>query len=180
MKLLKKYFIKLDKIVGQTLYIFCILCFTGLFLVIALDVLMRFVHIFPMGWSSDVIEFFFVWLVFMGAASLWRGNKHFYVPFIFQKIKNKELNIEQVVTIIINILSLLFLSIMVYYGLKLTLFANDLTPTLRISKRFFYISIPLAGLIMISYTIYNVIQNIKIILYGKRKEKLKQEANEVM
>ena len=53
---------------------------------------------------------------------------------------------------------------MAYQGLRLTLLANDWTPILKLPKRILYVDIPLAGAVMIIYSIRNIVRHITALL----------------
>ena len=107
--------------------------FILLLILLSGNVLFRFVPIMSMGWYDEIVEMIFAWLVFIGAAALWRDSSHFRVEWIYSKLKNSLSG--NLVGILIELLALFFLIVMTYQGLKLTLLANDWTPILKLPKR---------------------------------------------
>ena len=54
----------------------------GLLLLVGAGVFVRFVPVSSMGWADEIIELGFAWLVFFGAAWLWRNRTHFKVDLL--------------------------------------------------------------------------------------------------
>jgi TRAP-type transport system small permease protein len=108
-----------------------------------------------------VIEWLFAWMVFMGGARMWRDGEHFRIKFWEDRYKGKPA--ATVFNSIVEILSVIFLGVMTYYGFQLMLRAHDTTSVLVMSRRFWYLCIPVSGAIMIAYSIRNLLQNFGII-----------------
>jgi TRAP-type C4-dicarboxylate transport system permease small subunit len=131
------------------------------------NVFFRFVPIYSMGWYDEIVELLFAWLVFIGAAALWRENTHFRVEWFYAKFENRFAG--YIIGLLIESLSLFFLVIMTLQGLRITLLANDWTPILKFPKRLQYVDIPIAGSLMIIYSLRNII-NHGISLINNRKK----------
>jgi TRAP-type C4-dicarboxylate transport system permease small subunit len=131
------------------------------------NVFFRFVPIYSMGWYDEIVELLFAWLVFIGAAALWRENTHFRVEWLYAKFENRFAG--YIIGLLIESLSLFFLVIMTLQGLRITLLANDWTPILKFPKRLQYVDIPIAGSLMIIYSLRNIIKH-GISLINNRKK----------
>jgi len=59
-----------------------LVCFVALLILLSGVVFVRFVPITSLGWSDEIVEWAFAWMVFMGAAALWRDNEHFRVQWL--------------------------------------------------------------------------------------------------
>jgi TRAP-type C4-dicarboxylate transport system permease small subunit len=152
----------IDRAVGAGMRTLCIVCIALLLILLSGNVLFRFVPIMSMGWYDEIVEMIFAWLVFIGAAALWRESSHFRVEWIYLKLKDRTAG--NIVGILIELLSLFFLIVMTYQGLRLTLLANDWTPILKLPKRIQYVDIPIAGGLMVIYSIRNIGRNISSLL----------------
>ncbi len=155
---LMQILIRLDGMAGSVMRVICIGCITLLLLLLSGNVLFRFVPIISMGWYDEIVEMLFAWLVFIGAAVLWRDNSHFRVDWLYSKIEHRTAG--SILGIFIESASLFFLSVMAYQGLRLTMLANDWTPILKLPKRILYIDIPIAGTLMMLYSIRNVVRHV--------------------
>ena len=76
------YFGKVDGMVGSALRGGSSFCIASLWIIVTATVLFRFLPIFPMGWSDEIVEFLFAWMVFICSAELCRQRKHFIVDLI--------------------------------------------------------------------------------------------------
>ena len=65
---------------------------------------------------------------------------------------------------------LVFALIFFYYSLRLTVLAQDVTNVFAISKRILYSCMPVAGAIMIIYSIRNITVEIIPLVHRKTKE----------
>ncbi len=158
---------KFDRFLAIFLRSIALLCFVALLFLLAGVVFVRFVPITSFGWSDEIVEWAFAWMVFMGAAALWRDNEHFRVTWLEHRLNGKKSG--KVLDFAVKLLSILFLAVMTYYGMKLTIRANDRSPILELPRHLWYACIPLAGLIMIGYSIRNVLQDV---LGIKRKKQI--------
>lgn len=148
----------IDRLVGTVMRRLCIFCIVCLLILLTGNVLFRFVPILSMGWYDEIVELLFAWLVFIGAAALWREKSHFRVDWIYAKLENRFAG--TFVCILIDLLSLFFLFVMTHQGLRLTLLANATTPILNLPKRITYVDIPIAGAIMMVYCIRDIVRHI--------------------
>ena len=91
------------------------------------------------------------------AAALWRDNSHFRVQWFYAKFENRPAG--NIIGLLVELLCLFFLIVMTWQGLRITLLANDWTPILKFPKRLMYVDIPIAGSLMIAYSLRNVIKH---------------------
>jgi TRAP-type C4-dicarboxylate transport system permease small subunit len=157
--------VKLDRFVAMLTKTVSICCFVGLMILLAAVVFVRFFPIVTIAWSDEVVEWLFAWMVFMGAARMWRDGEHFRIKFWEDRYKGKPAEI--VFNSIVEILSLIFLCVMTYYGFRLMIRAHDTTSVLVLPRRLWYLCIPLAGVIMSAYSIRNLLRNFGIIQKAK-------------
>jgi TRAP-type C4-dicarboxylate transport system permease small subunit len=136
----------------------CIVCLAVLLLLLSGNVIFRFIPIISMGWFDEVVELLFAWLVFMGAAALWRDNSHFRVEWFYTKFENRMAG--DIIGLLVEALSLFFLAVMTVQGFRITLLANDWTPILKLPKRLLYVEIPIAGSLMMIYSVRNIVYRI--------------------
>ncbi len=151
--------VKLDHFIAVFTKSIAIACFAGLMILLSLVVFARFVPVMSTGWSDEVIEWLFAWMVFMGAARMWRDSEHFRITFLEDHFKGTSKEI--IVNSVVQILSLIFLGVMTYYGGMLTLRAHDTSPVLVLPRSLWYLCVPLSGAIMIGYSIRNLLRNFK-------------------
>ncbi|MDY0095232.1 MAG: TRAP transporter small permease [Candidatus Vecturithrix sp.] len=169
-------FVKIDRFIASFTKNVAITCFVGLMVVLAAVVFVRFFPIVIIGWSDEVIEWLFAWMVFMGAAHMWRAGQHFRIKFWEDRYKGK--SAATIFNSIAEILSIIFLGVMTYYGYQLMINAHNTTEVLVLPRHAWYLCIPVSGVIMIAYSIRNVLQNFGVIAPSasvRTTEKLKDE-----
>ena len=150
---------KFDRSLAITMQSLALVCFVALLILLSGVVFVRFVPITSLGWSDEIVEWAFAWMVFMGAAALWRDNEHFRVRWLPNKLNGRVSG--KVLGLIVETLSIIFLIVMAYYGTKLTVAAHDRSPILELPRHIWYFCIPLAGIIMIAYSIRNVVVHLR-------------------
>lgn len=133
----------------------CIGCISILFVVLSAVVMVRFIPVATLSWSDEVVEWAFAWMVFMGAAALWRQCQHFCVDALTSRLERRPSGF--VLCLFIEILSAAFLVTLTYYGYQLTAHANDRSPILEWPRPLWYVCIPLAGAIMTGYSLRNIV-----------------------
>ena len=151
-----QFLIKLDRWIERVLRWFSIGCMVMLAVVLIGVVFVRFFPIAKLSWSDEAIEWAFAWMVFMGAAALWRRNEHFCVDALSCKLGEMRGGILH--SLCIGLLSLAFFVIFTYYGYLLTVSANDRSPILEWPRPLWYASMPIAGVIMTGYCIQSIIK----------------------
>jgi len=57
-----------------------------LIVLVSASVVVRFLPFVSMGWADEIVELAFAWLVFLGAAALWRNRSHFRVDLLPMKL----------------------------------------------------------------------------------------------
>ena len=128
-----------------------IIFLASLWIIISAVVLVRFVPLTSMGWTDEVVEFAFAWMVFFCAAGLWRQKTHFRVEVITEWLGGSKAG--HVLEILLSVISLVFFLVFTYEGGLLAIKATDRSPIFEFPKTLWYMSIPISGVIMLGYTI---------------------------
>jgi TRAP-type transport system small permease protein len=162
----------IDQVILKTLKVVTITSFAFLTLLISANVFVRFFPIVSLHWFDEIIELLYAYLVFYGAAALWISREHFGVGDWIEK-RIRDIRMRHIYRLIIELLVLCFVVIFIYYSLRLTLLARDVTNVFAIPKRVLYSCLPVSGFIMIIYSIRNVTTEIAGIL----KPQLEGEKN---
>jgi TRAP-type C4-dicarboxylate transport system permease small subunit len=161
-----RFLFKLDRWIERILRWFSIGCLVMLAVVLSAVVFVRFFPIAKLSWSDEAVEWAFAWLVFMGAAALWRRNEHFCVDALSCKLGQMRSGLFH--SLVVGLLSLCFFVIFTYYGFLLTAAANDRSPILEWPRPIWYASMPIAGVIMTGYCVQSVIKIILEIVTPKK------------
>ena len=146
---------QIDRMVGRVLRGLPTLCLSALFGLLLINVIARVFKLAGFAWFDEIVQGLFAWMVFTGAAALWREKDHFQVDWLPMALPPVHRRLLQILT---RILSLGFLAAMTWYGLQLTINATALTPILDLPVRLFYLAIPLSGAVMLIYTLTDLIR----------------------
>jgi TRAP-type transport system small permease protein len=150
-----------DRIMAGTMRWVGALCLVALLLLVGAGVFVRFVPVSSMGWADEIVEFGFAWLVFFGAALLWRNRTHFRVDFLEQLASGSRF--ARPLALVVEAIGLLFLAVLAIQGWELTLAAVDTSPILELPKSLWYAVIPISAVIMIGYSVRDVL---RLVLHG--------------
>jgi TRAP-type C4-dicarboxylate transport system permease small subunit len=156
MKILKK----IDGIIFVTLKTLTITLFILLSLLITANVLVRFVPVVSLHWFDEIVEMLYAYLVFYGAAVLWITREHFSVGDWIGTMILKGPLAKCLYRAFVETLVLVFAGFFLYYSLQLTIRAIDVTNVFAIPKRILYSCMPAAGLLMVIYSLRNIIVEI--------------------
>jgi TRAP-type C4-dicarboxylate transport system permease small subunit len=147
----------IDRIISQGLRILTITCFVFVTILVSANVFVRFVPVASLHWFDEIIELLYAYLIFYGAAALWISREHFSVGNWIGNRLIHNLSARHLYRLVLEVIVLIFALIFFYYSLKLTALAQDVTNVFAIPKRVLYSCMPIAGAIMIVYSIRNVI-----------------------
>ena len=142
---------KIDRVLELMLRWGSSICLVVLLIIISAVVFVRFVPITSMGWTDEVVEFSFAWMVFLCSAGLWCQRSHFRVEVITEWLGVSKAG--RILEIILTVLALLFLLVFTYEGWLLAVKATDRSPVFEFPKTLWYLSLPISGVIMLGYTI---------------------------
>jgi len=135
---------------------------------VALQVFSRYIFSIALPWSTDVIRFLFVYIVFLGAVVGIRDNLHINIDFLFKKFPTK---IKNILSTIMSLVVIIFLFIFFISGIHFIYNSRtQVTPYLRISVSFYYLIIPLSAFMMIYYSILNLIRRLKELKNNKKSD----------
>lgn len=157
-----------DRILVTTLRTICVICFALLLLLLAGNVFVRFCPVTAFFWFDEIVEWTFAWMIFFGAAALWARDEHFRLEWLGDKIKGTRAG--HVVSLIVELLCLVFIAIFFYQAARLTYLAKDWTPVFNVPRRCLYICMPVSGLIMVGYSVRNVIRESAALLRHSRAD----------
>lgn len=147
---------KLDRVISAILNWSCGICLAALLFLVGAGVFVRFVPISSMAWADEIVEFGFAWMVFFGAALLWRNGTHFRVDLLPHLLAGTKA--APWLEVVVNFISLLFFLILAWQGTALSIEAVDTSPILELQKSIWYAVIPAAAFIMIGYTVRDIVR----------------------
>ena len=135
-------------------------CLSALFLTISFVVVTRIFGLRSAGWTDELIELLFGWLLFPCAAGLWRTKSHFTVDLLEQTIASPA--VRRVLAIVVETLCLVFLAVFVYEAcVFVEASASERSPVFGYSRLYWYVVMPIAGAIMAAYSIARLVAAVR-------------------
>jgi len=156
-----------DGMVLKTLKAVTITVFIFLTILITANVIVRFFPVVSLHWFDEIIELLYAYLVFYGAAALWILRGHISVGSWIEKSIAGE-RPRHFYRAAIELLVLAFAAFFFYYSWRLTVLAIDVTNVFAIPKRVLYSCMPVAGALMVIYSLRNIA--VELIALGKKRE----------
>ena len=153
--------IVLDRIVGKVLRGIPVACLVALFAILFVNVLSRYFQVWSLAWFDEIVQALFAYMVFLGAAALWRENEHFRIDWMEIALGRPFGPMLRVVSIL---LSMVFLAVMAIKGLDLTVRSRALTPILSVPTAWVYAVIPVSAAIMLVYSVRDLIVALRAVL----------------
>lgn len=148
-----------DRVLGLVLRAIPILCLAALFVILFGNVLSRYFEVWSIAWFDEIVEALFAWMVFIGAAALWRENEHFRIDFLEGYLALAgAVRGAKALRLVIAVLSLVFLAFMAVKGYDLASRSRAVTPILSVPVAYVYAAIPIAAGIMAIYSIADILR----------------------
>ena len=115
--------------------------------VVLFGVVNRFLLKLPVSWTEEVSRFLMIWICMLGSTIAVKNGSHVAVLYFISKFREES---RQKIAFINHLLIIAFLIIPSLYGLKLCISqAGQLSPALRISMFYPFLSVPFGCIIMI-------------------------------
>lgn len=138
-------------------------------LVTFLGVISRFVFSLPIGWSSDVTRWSFIYAIFFGAAYAARTNSHLNLDVILGLMKPK---VRAAVEAMIALLVAAFCLLLTVLGTQLTM-GSGMTqrmPYLNMPVAVLYAAMPLNAFFMAVFYLETVVEKGKQLFPDRKQE----------
>ncbi len=157
-----------DRYLGATLRGFCIANMLVLTVILGAVVFIRFFPIAKLSWSDEIIEWLVASLVFIAAAELWRENDHFKIEALALMLTDTKFG--RIFFLLLELLTAAFIVLFAYCSLNLTLSQGRTSAILSWPMAWWYAPMPIAGFIMVIYSIRNIVQGFRAVAEGFRQK----------
>jgi TRAP-type transport system small permease protein len=147
----------IDRVLLSALKAVTIVAFVILTILITANVFVRFFPVISLHWFDEIIEMLYAYMVFYGAAALWITREHISVGDWLSGRILKNQRARHAYGAVVEALALLFVVIFFTYSLQLTERALDVTNVFAIPKKILYSCMPIAGAVMVVYSIRNIV-----------------------
>jgi TRAP-type C4-dicarboxylate transport system permease small subunit len=120
-----------------------------------LGVLFRYVLNAPLTWTDELALFAFVWMVFIGAGICTRNRAHMGIEMLVRRLSEQT---ARRVEFIGNIVVMIILVILVYFGTQHAMYAShSRTTVLRIPWTYIFLSVPLGSTFMFIHMLHQLL-----------------------
>lgn len=126
-------------------------------LMVAVQVILRYVFNFSFVWSEELIRYLMIWMVMLGSALVQARNEHVRIDFFPMLAGPRG---RRVMETIFRLCTLVFLAILLIKGVKMVYFNRLFESSgLRISMLWASLAIPLGALLMGVYTLRDLVRD---------------------
>ena len=140
-------------------------------------VVSRFFMNISLGWTDELGAVSLVWITFLGAAFATIDGKHMSMDGVVKKFGLKT---RQIITLIVNILMLVFMYLMVVFGFRqVGIVFNDSLTSMPISRGIVVSVIPISGVIMFIFMAVRIVNTIKILFTGSKEDQMQSGGEEL-
>jgi TRAP-type C4-dicarboxylate transport system permease small subunit len=147
---MSKIFSKILVPINKLIRILMILSFSIMVILIFGQIIFRYVLFRPIPWAEEAARFFFVWATFLGASVAVKNRAHINVSFFVDKVSENYKKYEKPLILSIYIICIIFLSIIVIYGLRIScLVTKQTSPALQLPMVYPYLAIPIGIFMMV-------------------------------
>ena len=118
-------------------------------IIVFLQVVMRTVFNSSLVWSEELARYLFIWLIYIGVAYGVKKNRHISVEVVTYILGRKG---NWILSIIANILFLIFAILICYLSFNVTMSVNRMSPAMGIPMSLVYAA-PFVGMLLTSIRI---------------------------
>ncbi|MCI8491698.1 MULTISPECIES: TRAP transporter small permease [Anaerotruncus] len=176
-----KYWNKFENIVGVLMRGVASVCLGVVFALFILNISTRLPFItYNPKWIDETIQFFLVWMIFLGSAELVRTRGHFVVDILTDHFHGTVAG--RVMAVISTALMLATYTVIFYFGVRLCMKSDAAMYTLHFMKKsYFYSCVPVSSFFMALFTIRDLIFSVMdIVTHGAVTRRLDAEKAEAM
>ena len=146
-------FSSVDRVVRRAGRAVVIVALVAMLALLALGVLVRTFPVIPLAGYDEIVELLMAWMTFLGAAVLCGEGSLYRVDVLVAWLPA---GAARVLGFGVRLVTLLFALVLTVEGWRVAVLSAETTPFLRFPKSIAYASMPVAGLIMIAYTLTGI------------------------
>lgn len=147
---------KLDKVIEG----FIVVLLTIMVIIALWQVASRYVFNSPSTVSEELLRYCLIWLAMIGSAYMFGLSDHMAMTFLKEKFSE---SVQRKLTILSEVVIILFsISVLLYGGVNITMLTmNQVSAALGIPMGYVYMVLPISGVLIIYYSVVNIINIIK-------------------
>lgn len=131
-------------------------------IMLTINVILRFFFSSGISWSEEFIRYGIIWITFIGSAICFRRGIHVGIDLLMESLAEKN---KKILSLIINILSIILMLLLIKYGMDLVIFSvetGQLMAALQFKMYWVYIAIPMGALLSLIHLLIQTYGMIKI------------------
>lgn len=137
----------------------CISILVIMTIIVLVNVFFRYVLSSGIPWAEEVSKYIMIWMVMLGSSVVFYKEAHISIDILIEKLKYKNW-----IRVFHIFLILIFLCILIYSGFIYADFGKKLlSPTLKISRYWAFMSIPVGGILMFIQSLVTLSRHIYLI-----------------
>jgi TRAP-type C4-dicarboxylate transport system permease small subunit len=137
--------------------------------VVFIGVVFRYFLHHPLSWPEELSKLAFTWVVFLGAALAAGKNEHIAIETVMDLFPAK---VKSIMRFAINLLTIVFLVIVTVVSTQFLLSElGDTSAAMQISMVWWALPIPISSLIIIGYTVRDLVKRVLPALRAREKAK---------
>lgn len=138
-----------------------ILLITVMFIIVGANVFSRYVLNNSLGWADELSRFIFIWISFLGAVLAYHENEHVGLNFVIDRLPFEHL--KNIIKVISDLLVLLVVVFLTYYGWIVATSATNVSPALYIPMKLVYMVVPFSAFMMVLINIQKLLNSFNIL-----------------
>ena len=143
--------IRFTRLAERAIDVAAIAVFTGIFLCVFMQVILRYVFDSPMTWSEELARYLFIWCAFLGWVIASRRNGHLAMTFVVERLP---LPAQRAIGAAIHLATIFFAWILGSRGWKLVTNNWDVdNVAVPFSLGAVYLIVPLAAIAIAAYAL---------------------------
>ncbi|SFR03879.1 TRAP transporter small permease [Desulfoscipio geothermicus] len=130
-----------------------------LVVILTASVTLRYCFNSPIAFAEESTRYILVWMSFLGAGLATKRDAHLRVDALVTRLPGR---LQFVFGLLNNLISMVFLTIGVYFGVKIVISAHtQISDVLRINISYVYLAVVLGFMLMIFHILKNTYYSIK-------------------
>lgn len=141
-----KICVSLKKIVSKITRICCLISACIMCALVTLQIVFRIFHV-GFGWTDEISRYCMVWMAMFGASMMVAENADVRLEFVTKRMPKAMARVCEAVN---NVLIIIFLCVLCYYGFEKAISAAGIYATsVKISMMWFYLAVPVGSVLML-------------------------------
>ena len=129
------------------------------------NVVARYMFGNTIQWAEEFSRYAFIWVVFLGAVVCTKQKRHISIDSL---VKALPARVRPWVNLAADVLTLALMTIIIWYGARLTFRATQITATLKVPQYAIYLVVPCSGVMGFFYSLGDFMQHLREALTERR------------